>query len=138
MINFEFLEDEIDSLVLSQLNNLVSKIINHYNFSEFSITVVCGSDEWLLELNKQFLKHDYYTDIITFNYNENSIIAGDLCVSLERVAENASNYGVSRETEFSRVVIHGVLHLCGLNDKTDEDIANMRKTEDFFLDRLYI
>lgn len=138
MINFEFLEDEIDSSLLSQLIYLVPKIINHYNFSEFSITVVCGSDDWLLQLNKQFLDHDYYTDIITFNYNENSIIAGDLCISLDRVTENALNFGVSRETEFSRVVIHGVLHLCGLNDKTDEDIANMRKTEDFFLDMLDI
>ena len=138
MINFEFLEDEIDPLVLSQLNNLVSKIINHYKFSEFSITVVCGSDDWLLELNKQFLKHDYYTDIITFNYNENSIIAGDLCVSLERVAENASNFGVSRETEFARVVIHGVLHLCGLNDKSEDDIFTMRASEDLFIDMLDI
>jgi len=138
MINFEFLEDEIDSLVLSQLNNLVSKIINHYNFSEFSITVVCGSDDWLLQLNKQFLNHDYYTDIITFNYNENSIIAGDLCISLDRVTENALNYGVSRETEFARVVIHGVLHLCGLNDKSEDDILTMRASEDLFIDMLDI
>lgn len=138
MINFEFLEDEIDSSLLSQLIYLVPKIINHYNFSEFSITVVCGSDDWLLELNKQFLKHDYYTDIITFNYNENSIIAGDLCVSLERVAENASNFGVSRDTEFARVVIHGVLHLCGLNDKSEDDILTMRASEDLFIDMLDI
>ncbi len=86
-------------------------------------------DESLLKINLQFLKHDNYTDIITFNYNEEKKIAGDIFISVDRVKENAEKFGVKFEEELHRVMIHGVLHLCGYKDKSKTDSDLMRKKE---------
>lgn len=100
------------------------------------VSVVLGSDDWLLEYNRNYLNHDYYTDIITFDYCEGSIISGDLLISVDRVFENADDQNVSRETELNRVIIHGFLHLCGYDDKSEEDRQLMRKKEDYYLNLL--
>ena len=100
-----------EKLKLKQLN---------YNFM---------SDESLLKINKEYLKHNTYTDIITFNYNEGKEIAGDIFISIDRVKENAGKFGVKFEEELHRVMIHGVLHLCGYKDKTKTDSVLMRKKE---------
>lgn len=97
------------------------------------IAIIIGSDEWLLTYNRQFLNHDYYTDIITFDYVDGDVVSGDLLISIDRVSENALINDVSRETELKRVIIHGFLHLCGYSDKSDEEIEIMRKKEDFYL-----
>lgn len=97
------------------------------------MTVVLGNDDWLLSINKKYLNHDYYTDIITFDYCEGSVLAGELCISLNQVEFNAKKYNVPRETELLRVVIHGVLHLIGFNDQTEEDKSLMREKEDYYL-----
>lgn len=115
------------------LKDVLSVIATDYNFESFSLSIVFGNDEWLLNINETFLNHDYYTDIITFDYTEHSILSGDLCVSIDRVSDNANKLNVSRETELFRVVIHGVLHLCGLNDKSEDEKKVMRKTEDKYL-----
>lgn len=96
------------------------------------------SDEYLLEINKQHLKHNYYTDIITFDLSEkpNSVI-GEIYISVDRVRDNAQNYEVSFKQELLRVIFHGALHLCGLKDKTEKDQVLMRKAEDKYL-RYYL
>jgi rRNA maturation RNase YbeY len=92
------------------------------------------SDDYLLEINKQHLKHNYYTDIITFDLSEkpNSVI-GEIYISVDRVRDNAQNYEVSFKQELLRVIFHGALHLCGLKDKTEKDQVLMRKAEDKYL-----
>ena len=87
------------------------------------------SDESLLKINMEYLKHNTYTDIITFNYNENEKISGDIFISVDRVKENAEKFKTDFEEELHRVIIHGVLHLCGYKDKTKTDSDLMRKKE---------
>ena len=84
-------------------------------------------------MNKRHLNHDYYTDIITFSYGNGLVISGDLFISVDRVYENANKEGVSKQNEIARVMIHGLLHLCGYNDKTDEEIRVMRSKEKEYL-----
>ena len=83
------------------------------------------SDERILEVNKQYLQHDYYTDIITFDYTEGNRIAGDIFVSVETVKSNAEEYGIPFIEELHRILFHGVLHLCGVNDQTPEERQHM-------------
>ncbi len=94
------------------------------------INLIFTSDEYLLEMNKEHLGHEYYTDIITFNYNEGIKISGDLFISVERVKENATHYDVDFLQELRRVVAHGVLHLIGFNDKSEEEEREMRLREE--------
>lgn len=92
------------------------------------------SDEHLLQVNRDYLQHDYYTDIITFDQSEEEgKIEGDIFVSVERVADNAVQMGVAAEQEMRRVLAHGFLHLCGYGDKTDEEVKQMRHKEDEWL-----
>ncbi|MGO4912411.1 rRNA maturation RNase YbeY [Leeuwenhoekiella sp. W20_SRS_FM14] len=91
------------------------------------------SDEYLLQINEQFLKHDTFTDIVTFDYTDNKLLNGEMYISTDRVAENAETFGVSFNTELRRVMIHGLLHMCGYGDKTDEEKETMRAKEDFYL-----
>jgi rRNA maturation RNase YbeY len=98
------------------------------------ITIIFVSDERLLEINRRFLFHDFYTDIVTFQYlTPPSIISGDLFISIDRVQENAVLMNMAFFEEIARVVIHGVLHLCGYKDKKAADKKLMRKKEDFYL-----
>lgn len=97
------------------------------------LSLVFTDDDYLLEVNKQFLNHDYFTDVITFDYSAFPEVSGDVMISLERVSENASSLDQSFEQEFYRVVFHGVLHLCGYNDKSKEEAVLMRSKEDFYL-----
>lgn len=101
------------------------------------ISVVFCSDASLLEINRKYLNHDYYTDIITFDYDdkERGIVSGDLFISVDTVADNAAQYGVAPREEMQRVIIHGVLHLCGYGDKSDPEARIMREKENFYLAR---
>jgi rRNA maturation RNase YbeY len=94
------------------------------------------SDEYLLDVNKKYLNHDYYTDIITFDYVEDKIISGDIFISSDRVRENANQFNVSFEMELFRIIIHGILHLLGYKDKTKKDKSLMTEKENFYLSRL--
>lgn len=87
------------------------------------------SDEKILEVNRQYLGHDYYTDIITFDYDEGDKINGDIVISLDTVATNAEQYGKTYEDELHRVIIHGILHLCGINDKGPGEREIMEQAE---------
>ncbi|MDR2621598.1 MAG: tRNA uridine-5-carboxymethylaminomethyl(34) synthesis enzyme MnmG, partial [Dysgonamonadaceae bacterium] len=94
-----------------------------------AVTYIFCSDEEILRINKQYLNHDYYTDIITFDYTENELISGDLFISLDTVQSNSEKFGTVYEEELYRVMIHGVLHLCGFDDKTPDDEKIMREKE---------
>jgi len=107
----------------------VKNIILHQEAKLGDINIIFCSDEYLLGVNKKHLNHNYYTDIITFNYNTKSI-NGDLFISIDRVFENADKENVPRETETLRVIIHGVLHLLGFNDKTKKEKTIIRAKED--------
>jgi rRNA maturation RNase YbeY len=86
-----------------------------------------------LEINRQYLDHDYYTDIITFDYCKGKIISGDIFLSLQRVLDNASMLETKQEEELNRVLAHGILHLCGYKDKTEEEQKIMRSKEDYYI-----
>ena len=88
------------------------------------INYILCDDEYLLEINRQYLDHDYYTDIITFDYCKGKIISGDIFLSLQRVLDNASMLETKQEEELNRVLAHGILHLCGYKDKTEEEQNN--------------
>ena len=98
-----------------------------------SINYIFCSDKALLEINRQFLGHDFYTDIITFNLSESKVIRGEIYISIDRVRENAVQLGVSLISELHRVIFHGVLHLCGYKDKSKKEIEEMRGKEEYYL-----
>lgn len=100
------------------------------------INVIFCSDEHLLSMNREHLNHDYYTDIITFDYCVSPIVSGDLFISYDRVFENASEHRVAPLFETYRVIIHGVMHLCGYGDKGISEAKIMRDKEDFYLQKL--
>lgn len=98
-----------------------------------SINYIFCSDKRLLEINQQFLRHDYYTDIITFDLSEAEATQAEIYISIDRVKENAKNEGVSFRSELHRVIFHGALHLCGYKDKTKAESSLMREREGFYL-----
>lgn len=98
------------------------------------ISVVFTDDDYLLEVNKQYLNHDYYTDVITFDYSVFPEVSGDIMISLDRVKENAETLSVSFQEELNRVVYHGLLHLCGYKDKSAADEKLMRSKENYYLE----
>ena len=100
-----------------KINAWIKSTAARYDFKVGDICYIFCSDEKILEVNRQFLQHDYYTDIITFDYDEGDQINGDLVISLDTVRTNAELFGKTYEEELHRVIIHGILHLCGINDK---------------------
>lgn len=97
------------------------------------VSFIFCSDDYLLEMNRQYLNHYYYTDVITFDYCEADDVSGDVFISIDRVSENAENVGVSEEDELHRVMVHGLLHLLGYHDKESVDKEQMTAKEDFYL-----
>jgi rRNA maturation RNase YbeY len=107
----------------------IKKIASSYNKKVGDIAYLFCNDEKILEINRQYLNHDFYTDIITFDYSEGDIISGDIFISLDTVLSNSQMYKTDYKEELYRVIIHGILHLCGLEDKQEEDSKNMREAE---------
>ena len=97
------------------------------------ISFIFCSDEYLLDVNRRYLNHDYYTDIITFDYVEEKVINGDIFISVDRVKENAHEFETNFNSEMHRILIHGVLHLLGYKDKAKKDKLLMTEKEDFYL-----
>jgi len=113
---------------------IIRKIIGMENKVSGDLSFIITNDKNLRKLNVQFLEHDYNTDVIAFNYNDGIVINGEIYISLETVKQNAINYEISLKNELIRVMIHGVLHLTGYDDKTEEQKLVMRKKEDMWLD----
>lgn len=100
------------------------------------INYIIVSDESLLSMNQQYLKHDTYTDIITFDYCEDNVVSGDMFISIDRVRENAQMFNVGEDQEFNRVLVHGLLHLLGQKDKSKADSEEMRRKEELWLSKI--
>ncbi|MEY3727217.1 MAG: rRNA maturation RNase YbeY [Bacteroidota bacterium] len=116
-----------------ELKRFVKELVAHEGKQLKELSLVFTDDEYLLEVNKQYLNHDYFTDVITFDYSDFPNVSGDVMVSLDRVKDNAQSMNLDFETELYRVVFHGTLHLCGYKDKKKEDAAMMRSKEDFYI-----
>ena len=113
----------------TKIKQWIKQVIEAKGKKTGNITYIFCDDEYLLEVNKQYLKHDYYTDVITFDYVENDLISGDIFISTDRVRENALSFGSSETEELHRVIIHGALHLLGLKDKSEKEASQMRQAE---------
>lgn len=121
---------------LQQIRKWLSNVISDKGFSEGTINYIFCNDDYLLNLNKQYLNHDTYTDVITFDYHRGNVVSGDIFISVDRVSENAYKFKETFESELNRVIVHGVLHLCGIKDKTHEESQKMRIEEQFYLQLL--
>lgn len=132
-IQFFFEDVEIDNFNQTQIERWITECIANEGFNLGDINYIFCSDNYLLEINKSYLNHDYHTDIITFNYNDNQTVNSDIYISTDRVLDNSKTYKVNFIEELNRVIVHGVLHLVGYNDKSLEEQAIMRSKEDFYL-----
>ena len=122
-----------DFLSKKELKLAVKELVHQEGKVLKDLSLVFTDDDYLLEVNKQYLNHDYFTDVITFDYSNFPHVSGDVMISVDRVQENANTLNQSFKLEFYRVVFHGVLHLCGYKDKTKEQERIMRDKEDFYL-----
>jgi rRNA maturation RNase YbeY len=111
----------------------IKKVANAYGYEVGEIGYLFCDDEKILEVNREYLQHDYYTDIITFDYSEDDTINGDLVISLDTVKSNAELFHKTYEEELHRVIIHGILHLCGINDKGPGERELMEAAENYAL-----
>ena len=134
-----YFHNEDSPYVLSgktKIKSWLKSTIEHYKKSIGTINIVFCSDQHLLGINKEYLNHDYYTDIITFNFCENKTISGDLFISIDRIKDNSKKNKLLFVNELHRVIIHGVLHLCGFNDITKAEKKEIRQMEDYFLNKI--
>ena len=129
MISFNY-ENEFELPNEDQIATWISQVILSENKKEGEINYIFCDDEYLLNLNEQYLDHDTLTDIISFDYSIGNEIHGDIFISTERVLENAADFKVTFEEELQRVLVHGVLHYCGYKDKSEADEQLMRSKED--------
>lgn len=112
-----------------KIKRWIKQVVENYGYKLGEISYVFCSDERILEVNKQYLSHDFYTDIITFDYVEKERVSGDIFISIDRVEENAKDFNVTFQQELLRVIIHGVLHLLGFEDHSQEEQQIMRQKE---------
>lgn len=117
MITYQTEDIRMPAIRKRETSEWIKAVAATYNKKVGEVAYIFCSDEKILEVNRQYLEHDYYTDIITFDYTEGNRISGDLFISLDTVRTNAEQFGQPYERELYRVIIHGILHLCGINDK---------------------
>lgn len=127
---------DLPALDYPRVEKWISDVAREHGRILGDLAYIFCDDEKIIEVNRQFLQHDYYTDIITFDYSRGKLISGDMFISLDTVASNAKGLEVDYHTELLRVVIHGILHLCGINDKGPGEREVMEKNENDAL-RLY-
>jgi len=115
------------------IKKVIGRIIADAGMKTGKVDVIITSDEKVYEINTEFLGHDYFTDIITFNYNEGKVINGEIYISENRVRDNSAKYGVTPGSEMRRVIFHGFLHLCGYDDRTEGEKKKMSGMEEMYL-----
>jgi len=138
MIQYIAEEVKLPALQKQKINRWIKETAACYDKKIGEIAYVFCSDQKILEVNNQYLQHDYYTDIITFDYSEGSVISGDIFISLDTVKSNAQDFGVDFEHEILRILIHGILHLCGQDDKTTEQRKKMTGKENLALEKFNV
>ncbi len=129
MIRFQAEDTPLPPIDPAQLSVWIETVAARQGYAVGQINYLFCSEAKILEVNRSFLQHDYYTDIITFDYSERNFIAGDIYISPETVRSNALLFGTNFDEELLRVIIHGVLHLCGQGDKSEIEAAEMRQKE---------
>ncbi|MBR3283990.1 MAG: rRNA maturation RNase YbeY [Alloprevotella sp.] len=129
MIAYNSVNVDIPEIDREKVSAWIHLVAEDYGLKVADISYIFCDDEKILEVNRQFLQHDYYTDIITFSYSTEHFISGDLFISLDTVRSNAELVGATYEEELHRVIIHGILHLCGLNDKGPGEREQMEAAE---------
>jgi len=130
-----YTEDTDFAFKKKTVNNLWLKTVAESEIRKLgNINIIFCSDNYILDVNMKYLSHDYFTDIITFDYCEGPVLHGDLFISVDSVKENSVFYGTDFKDELNRVIVHGILHLIGYDDHNDEDIAIMRSKENYYLD----
>ena len=132
----QYLAEEVELPVFpkQKVTRWIKETATAYGKKTGEIAYIFCTDKRILEVNNQYLKHDYYTDIITFDYSEGPVISGDIFISLDTVESNAVAFNVSMEDELKRIIIHGILHLCGQDDKTPELRLEMTRKENLALE----
>lgn len=111
------------------INKWIKEVAASYKKKVGDISYIFCSDEKILEINKNYLQHDYFTDIITFDYTEKNTISGDIFISIDTVKSNSEQFKTNFEEELHRIIIHGILHLCGINDKAPGEREHMTECE---------
>lgn len=130
MITYNTINVEMPNIVEAEVSAWVKSTAATYNKVVGDINYIFVDDETMLDINRRFIGHDYYTDHIGFDYSEDDALSGDIYISLDTVKTNAEKFGATFDEELRRVIIHGLLHLCGLRDKTDEERQQMQNAED--------
>ncbi|MGK6343384.1 rRNA maturation RNase YbeY [Chryseobacterium sp. DT-3] len=129
----QFFYENLQESVSADYQKWLEDIILSEGKKTGEINYIFCDDEYLLKINQDYLQHDYYTDIITFDYVKGKTISGEIFVSLQRISDNASTLSRDYEEELKRVLAHGILHLAGYKDKTEEEEKEMRRMEDLYL-----
>lgn len=127
---------KLPSIKKREITKWIKAVAKTYHKKTGDIAFIFCSDEKILEVNNQYLQHDYYTDIITFDYSEDDIISGDIFISLDTVKSNSGQFGTNYDEELHRIIIHGILHLCGINDKGPGEREYMTECENKALEML--
>jgi probable rRNA maturation factor len=117
------------------MKEFIGKVIAEEGRISGDLNFILTNDETLKKMNLKYLKHNYFTDVISFGWGEGDIVAGEVYISVDTVKRNAQNYKVSYNNEIVRVIVHGVLHLCGYNDATSDEKREMRKNEEIWLEK---
>lgn len=133
MVAFYFEDTDFKLRHKTRIKEWLRLVAESEVFTLGNISVIFCSDNYILDINQKYLQHDYFTDIITFDYSEGDRISGDLFISVDSVRENSVEYGTEFEDELHRVIVHGILHLIGYDDHTEDEIKTMRSKEDYYL-----
>lgn len=133
MVAFYFEDTDFKLRHKTRIKEWLRLVAESEVFTLGNISVIFCSDNYILDINQKYLQHDYFTDIITFDYSEGGRISGDLFISVDSVRENSVEYGTEFEDELHRVIVHGILHLIGYDDHTEDEIKTMRSKEDYYL-----
>ena len=138
MIRFSTLNVEMPPIEPQRVKAWIGEVVEKYGKTVGELYYYFCSDEKLLEINRERLGHDFYTDIVTFPLTDcETVLSSEFCISIDRIKENAVTFGRSFESELHRVIIHGVLHLIGFDDHTEEDVKEMREKEEDALKLLF-